>query len=106
MCSNSTIVIMIAAIIAVLVLASGGEGQTANNYRITITGGTTESFSNTGFGIEQQSGTTSQSYSYISGFTRTINEFRIVSIVHHCYLLYKAIRDQRHFLFYNFHAML
>ena len=32
---------MIAAMIAVLVLASGGEGQTANDYKITITGGTT-----------------------------------------------------------------
>ena len=38
---------MIAAIIAVLVLASGGEGQTANDYKITITGGDTESFSDT-----------------------------------------------------------
>ena len=79
---------MIAAIIAVLVLASGGEGQTANNYRITITGGTTESFSNTPLSNEQQSGTTSQPYSYISeGFTHTINRFRIVSIVYHCYVL-------------------
>ena len=78
---------MIAAIIAVLVLASGGEGQTANNYKITITDGTPVPFSNTDNFVELRSGTTSQPFSYIAnGNTITLNQFRIVSIVHHYYV--------------------
>ena len=77
MCSSNTIIIMIAAIIAVLVLASGGEGQTANDYRITITGDDTVSFSNAASTFfEVQFGIFSQPFSYIAnGNTITINFF-------------------------------
>ena len=89
MCSSNTIVIMIAAIIAILVLASGGEGQTANDYKTTITGGDTVSFSDTSNRDIVRSNTISQTFSYISnGTTITFGHFAIVSIVHHCYVLW------------------